>query len=174
LASLTGASINRVENSLVLLVALLVEMGGLGPFVTMSLAKLPKTTKVPASTQPVRQEAPTAAGEARSFGPSTGPLAVQRPRLIHSTAAPESLASDLGRFLNVNAREGGGCTLGSSDLLARYNGSRGKRGLPIITHRRFGDTMYALGYRKKLRLSGGHVHYQGLAWVEHGLGRLAA
>jgi hypothetical protein len=26
--------------------------------------------------------------------------------------------------------------------------------------------MNALGYRKKLRLAGGRVHYQGLAWVK--------
>jgi hypothetical protein len=56
--------------------------------------------------------------------------------------------------------------LGSTDLLERYNGSRRKRGRPEITQRRFGDTMSVLGYRNKLRLSGGRVHYQGLAWAE--------
>ena len=47
LASLTGAGVDKVEIGLILLVALLVEMGGLGPFVTMSLAKVPKPMKVP-------------------------------------------------------------------------------------------------------------------------------
>jgi hypothetical protein len=47
LASLSGAGVDKVETGLILLVALLVEMGGLGPFVTMSLAKVPKPMKVP-------------------------------------------------------------------------------------------------------------------------------
>src|SRR5262245_20990633 len=47
LANLTGAGVDKVETGLILLVALLVEMGGLGPFVTMSLAKVPKPTKIP-------------------------------------------------------------------------------------------------------------------------------
>jgi hypothetical protein len=33
------------------------------------------------------------------------------------------------------------------------------------TQRRFGDTMSVLGHHQKLRLSGGRVHYLGLAWV---------
>src|SRR5262245_50134658 len=48
LASLSGAGVDKVETGLILLVALLVEMGGLGPFVTMSLAKVPNPMKVPA------------------------------------------------------------------------------------------------------------------------------
>src|SRR5215831_11597539 len=49
LASLTGASMDQVETGLVLLVALLVEMGGLGPFITMNLAKVARATKIPAT-----------------------------------------------------------------------------------------------------------------------------
>src|SRR5262245_54634038 len=47
LASLTGVGVDNVEIGLILLVALLVEMGGLGPFVTMSLAKVPRSPNVP-------------------------------------------------------------------------------------------------------------------------------
>jgi hypothetical protein len=53
LASLTGASVDKVETGLILLVALLVEMGGLGPFITMSLAKVPM--KVPTALEPTSQ-----------------------------------------------------------------------------------------------------------------------
>jgi len=49
LASLTGASMDQVETGLVLLVALLVEMGGFGPFITMILAKVARATKIPAT-----------------------------------------------------------------------------------------------------------------------------
>jgi hypothetical protein len=77
----------------------------------------------------------------------------------------ENLESDLRRFLNLQTRLLEGSTLGSTDLLARYNGSRCKRGEAEITQRRFGDAMNALGYRMKLRQSGGRVHYQGLAWA---------
>jgi hypothetical protein len=89
-----------------------------------------------------------------------------RPRLVHSVAGPKSLESDLRRFLNLHARASEESTLGSTDLLARYNGSRRNRGNSEVTQRRFGDAMNALGHRKKLRLSGGRVHYQGLAWAE--------
>ena len=47
LASLTGAGVDKVETGLILLVALLVELGGLGPFVTMSMAKVPRPMKIP-------------------------------------------------------------------------------------------------------------------------------
>jgi hypothetical protein len=56
--------------------------------------------------------------------------------------------------------------LGSTDLLTRYNRSRRMRGYSEVTQRRLGDAMSALGHRQKLRLSGGRVHYQGLAWGE--------
>src|SRR5262245_3181072 len=55
LAHLTGASMDNVETGLVLLVALLVELGGLGPFITMNLAKVPEEKKVlPISAPPPR------------------------------------------------------------------------------------------------------------------------
>jgi hypothetical protein len=80
------------------------------------------------------------------------------PRLIYSEEGAENLESDLKRFLNLHARQDEGSTLGSTDLLARYNRSRRKRDLPTVNQRRFGDTMNALGHSKKLRLSGGRVH----------------
>jgi hypothetical protein len=168
LASLTGASIDKVETGLILLVALLVEMGGLGPFVTMSLAKVPRPMKVPPEPEPFLKSKQTAPGEPPSVEPAapTSSSAVQHPRLIYSMVGPENLESDLGKFLKVHARQVEGFTLGSTDLLARYNGWRGKRGLPLVTQRRFGDSMSGLGYRKKLRLSGGRIHYQGLVWAE--------
>jgi hypothetical protein len=52
LAHLTGASMDQVETALVLLVALLVELGGLGPFITMNLAKVPEVKKVLANSAP--------------------------------------------------------------------------------------------------------------------------
>jgi hypothetical protein len=171
LASLTGAGVDKVETGLILLVALLVEMGGLGPFVTMSLAKVPKPMKVPVvvptTPEPALQPNHAALVETHRFEQTTGTSAstARRPRLIYSAAGLENLESDLGRFLNLHARRDEGATLGSTDLLARYNGSRRKRGCPEVTHRSFGDAMNALGHRKRLRLSGGRVHYQGLAWA---------
>jgi hypothetical protein len=73
------------------------------------------------------------------------------PRLIYSAVGTENLEGDLERFLNLHARRDEGSTLGSTDLLARYNDSRRKRGLPTVNQRRFGDTMNALGHSKKLR-----------------------
>ena len=168
LASLTGAGVDRVETALVLLVALLVEMGGLGPFVTMNLAKAPRPAKVPVAPEPTPQPAQTALGETPQFEPPAGtsPSGDMRPRLIYSAAASENLESDLGRFLSLHTRPSEGSTLGSTDLLASYNGWRRKRGCPRVTQRRFGDAMSALGYRDKPRLCGGRVHYQGLAWVD--------
>ena len=167
LASLTGAGVDKVETGLILLIALLVEMGGLGPFVTMSLAKVPKPMKVPVMVpiEPAVQPDQTAPVETHEQATGTSSGTARLPRLIYSAAGPESLESDLGRFLNLHARRDEGSTLGSTDLLARYNGSRRRRGCPEVTHRSFGDAMNALGHRKRLRLSGGRVHYQGLAWA---------
>ena len=170
LASLTGAGVDKVETGLILLVALLVEMGGLGPFVTMSLAKVPKPMKVPVvvpiTPELALQPDHTAPVETHRFDQASGTSSTApRPQLIYSAVGPENLESDLRRFLNLHARRDEGSTLGSTDLLARYNGSLRNRGCPEVTHRSFGDAMNALGHRKRLRLSGGRVHYQGLAWA---------
>jgi hypothetical protein len=163
LASLTGASMDQVETSLVLLVALLVEMGGLGPFITMNLAKALLAVKVRAAKEP---KPPTA----RSHAPSvkepiwSGTRPTRGPRLIFS-AAPLSLKDDLGRFLNLQTRQGADSALSSTDLLKRYNEFRNKRALPNITQRRFGDAMSGLGHQVKVRLSGGRTFYRGLAWA---------
>jgi hypothetical protein len=180
LASLTGLGMDKVEIGLILLVALLVEMGGLGPFVTVSLAKDRRTTKVPAKVPPAPdpspQPVPTVPADTPQVQLPAGasPSGAMRPRLIYPGASQENLESDLGRFLNLHACRDEGSTLASSDLLARYNGSRRKRGSAEVTQRRFGDTMRALGYRTKLRLTGGRVHYQGLAWADPARMRAAA
>jgi hypothetical protein len=155
LASITGADIDKVEIALILLVALLVEMGGLGPFVTMNLAKDLRATKVPAVAQPAQTPIKPPA--------TSSPTPAHGPNLF--SPATENLQSDLGRFLNLHAQRKEGSTLGSSELLGGYNSSRRKSGRSEVSQRRFGDTMSALGYRK-LRLGGGRVHYQGLAWME--------
>jgi hypothetical protein len=163
LAGLTGASMDKVETTLVLLVALLVEMGGLGPFITMSLAKGSRRMKVPAeATDPFIP--PSRTNPSRKSEPSR-PGSGDRPRLVFS-AEPEDLKGDLRKFLNLHTQELEGSALGSSGLLARFNSSRGERGLAKVSQRRFGDAMMALGHCRKVRLSGGHVHYQGLSWLE--------
>jgi hypothetical protein len=86
----------------------------------------------------------------------------------------ENVENDLRRFLNLHTQSREGSTLGSTDLLERYNGSRRKRSEPEVTQRRFGDAMHALGYRMKLRQSGGRVHYQGLTWADTQRVRVAA
>jgi hypothetical protein len=119
---------------------------------------------VPNTPPPAPQPDHTA--EPHRLDQATGTSSSTAPRLIYSAAGAENLESDLERFLNLHARRDEGSTLGSTDLLARYNGSRRKRGLPTVNQRRFGDTMNALGLSKKLRLSGGRIHYQGLTWAE--------
>ena len=52
LAKLMGVGADKIEVGLVLLVALLVEVGGLGPLITMNLAKVPRSVKVPGETSP--------------------------------------------------------------------------------------------------------------------------
>ena len=144
----------------------------------MNLAKVPKPKKisvvVPTTPEPAPPPDQTALEKTRRFEQAAGVSSSTAPRLIYSAAGPESLESDLGRFLNYHVRRDEWSTLGSSDLRARYNGSRRERGLPTVNHRRFGDTMNALAYSKKLRLSGGRVHYQGVTWAEPNLIRLAA
>ena len=164
LAGLTGADIDNVEIFLILLVALLVEMGGLGPFVTMNLAKVLRTTKLPAAAQSMAQPAQTPLSESLPIEPpaTSSPTPAHRPNLF--SAATENLQSDLGRFLSLHAQRKEGSTLGSTELLGRYNSSRRRGGRSQVSQRRFGDTMSALGYRK-LRLGGGRVHYHGLTWV---------
>src|SRR5262245_40384633 len=107
LASLTGSGVDKVETGLILLVALLVEMGGLGPFVTMSLAKVPRPMKFPAvpnTSESAQQPDHTALGQTHRFEQPTGTLSGTVPRLIYSAAGPESLESDLGKFLNHHVR----------------------------------------------------------------------
>jgi hypothetical protein len=179
LATLTGAGLDKVEVALTLLVALLVEMGGFGPFITMSLAKKLRETNVPTAPP-----APEPNPQRKATGPRTTPQLKRTakalfrtpgpPRLFCSSVLRENLLSDLGRFLSLHARCDEASTLGSTDLLTRYNGLRRTQGLPPLSQRRFGDTMSALGHRKKQRLSSGLVHYQGLAWVESGPMRVAA
>jgi hypothetical protein len=165
LAGLTGTDIDKVEIALILLVALLVEMGGLGPFVTMNLANLLRPAKVPAD-----QQSTPLKGEQTLL---TEPLGLEPPAelprklpLTPIVLATENLQDDLGSFLNLHVRRTEGFTLSSTELLVRYNGSRREGGRSQVSQRRFGDTMNALGYRKKSRLASGHVHYQGLAWMK--------
>ena len=175
LASFTGADIDKVEIALILLVALLVEMGGLGPFITMRLSNVPRAEKVPAAPEfnPLTERGTLGATPWSKWVAGTSPSKAMRPRLVNSGARPENLESDLGRFLALHAQRREGSSLGSTDLLARYNGSRRKRGEPDVTQRRFGDTMNALGHLKH-RLCGGRVHYQRLAWAETDRSRVAA
>jgi len=180
LAHLTGVSVDKVEAGLVLLVAFLVELGGLGPFITMSLARVQRPMmvpeKVPAAPVPSLQPERTPAGEVAPFEcvAQTSPAVTQGPQLVYSAVRTENLESDLRRFLNRHAQSREGSTLGSTDLLERYNGSRRRRGEPEVTQRRFGDAMNALGYRMKQRQSGGRVHYQGLTWADTHRVRVAA
>jgi hypothetical protein len=60
---------------------LLVEMGGLGPFITMNLAKVPKAAKLPEGSAAKK----TARKQPSVFAPATPPVPLepQRPRLIH-------------------------------------------------------------------------------------------
>jgi hypothetical protein len=60
--------------------------------------------------------------------------------------------------------------LSSAELLTRYNRFRREHGLEEISQRRLGDAMAALGYRDKVRLSGGRIYYRGLAWSSDGDG----
>jgi hypothetical protein len=165
LAGLTGADIASVEIFLMLLVALLVEMGGLGPFVTLNLAKVLGTTKLPAAVQSIAQPTQTPLKESLPIEPlaTSSPNPAHRPNLF--SAATENLQGDLGSFLILHAKRKEGSTLGSTELLGCYNSLRRKSGRSQVSQRRFGDTMNALGYGK-LRVDGGRVHYQGLAWVE--------
>jgi hypothetical protein len=171
LAELTSANMDKVETGLVLLVALLVEMGGFGPFIAVNLAKVPMGARVPAAQEPSPPTVPAGNGSKQAVGCSRG--SGKRPRLVFS-AGPEDVKGDLGRFLQFHTRKEEGSALGSTDLLGRYNGSRKKRGLPVVSQRRFGDAMSSLGHCSKVRLSGGHVHYQGLAWLQPALVRSAA
>jgi hypothetical protein len=94
LAGLTGADIDNVEIFLILLVALLVEMGGLGPFVTMNLAKVLRTTKLSAA-QPIAQPAQTPLSESLPIQPpaTSSPTPAHRQNLF--SAATENLQSDI-------------------------------------------------------------------------------
>jgi len=166
LAQLTGFGTDNLETVLVLLVALLVEMGGLGPFITMKLVKVLSSANVPPAPQPVPQLDQTTPSKTPSIGPPvrSSPTATPPPRPTLVTT--ENLPDDLGSFLNLHARRDEGSTLSSTDLLARYNSSRRKSERSPVSQRRLGDTMNMLGYRKKIRLAGGRIHYQGLEWVE--------
>ena len=144
----------------------MVEMGGLGPFITMKLVKVLSSANVPPAPQPVHQLDQTTPSKTPSIGPSarSSPTATPPPR--PTLVATENLPDDLGSFLNLHACHDEGSTLSSTDLLARYNSSRRKSERSPISQRRLGDTMNTLGYRKKIRLAGGRIHYQGLKWVE--------
>jgi hypothetical protein len=170
LAKLTGFGIDTIEVGLVVLVALLVEMGGLGPFVTMNLAKVPQTAKVPKTAKVPEGSAPEKASrrQRQGLGRASPELSPEprHPILIHSAVAPPTITLDLERFLDRHAHRGGGPAVGSSEVLARYNRSRRERGLPEISQRRLGDAMRALGHNNKSRLADGRIHYQGLAWRE--------
>ena len=171
LAKLTGAGIDKIEIGLILLVALLVEMGGLGPFITRNLAKVPQGAEGSGRVSTEEDIAKTAPRASAASPPLS--LEPQRPRLIHSAAAPLPETLDLERFLDRHAHHDGRSALGSSELLARYNRSRPESGLSEISQRRLGDAMRALGHHNKPRLADGRIHYQGLAWREPAMAKVA-
>jgi hypothetical protein len=161
LAHLTGASMEKVETCLVLLVALLVELGGLGPFITMNLAKVPEEKKVLANSAP-----PPRTTIGRTFlngrkAPTAVPLSR---RVVPVAPSRDDVGKDLGGFLDHHACRDEHSALSSAELLARYNRFRREHGLEEISQRRLGDAMAVLGYRDKARLCGGRIHYRGLAW----------
>ena len=84
LATLTGAGIDKIEVGLVLLVALLVEMGGLGPFITMNLAKVPKVAKLPEGSAAKK----TARKQPQALGPASPPLSPESRVLRHPRPRP--------------------------------------------------------------------------------------
>jgi hypothetical protein len=168
LADLASASMEKVETGLVLLVALLVEMGGFGPFIATNLAKVPNATKVPTAAEP-----PSTAARAKTAS-SKRAEGSSRSSGHHPWVVPEDMKGDLGWFLRFHTSRQEGSALGSTELLARYNGSRRKRGLAAVSQRRFGDAMNALGHCRKIRQCGGQVYYRGLAWVQPAEMRSAA
>jgi hypothetical protein len=168
LAHLTGASMDQVETGLVLLVALLVELGGLGPFITMNLAKVPEEKKVPANSAAApRITSRTFLNRKKAAAPTSVPA---RPQVIRVATSRDNVGKDLGRFLGHHTRRDEHSALSSAELLARYNRSRRERGQSVISQRRLGDTMAALGYTNKARLSGGRTYYRGFAWSSDGIG----
>jgi hypothetical protein len=166
LAHLTGASMDQVETGLVLLVALLVELGGLGPFITMNLANVREEKKVLAnSAPPPRTTGRTFLNGKKAAAPAALPLQV-----IRVATSRDNVRNDLERFLGRHAQRDEHSALSSTELLARYNRSRREQGLEEISQRRLGDAMAVLGYRNKARHSGGRTFYRGLAWSSDNIG----
>jgi hypothetical protein len=163
LAKLTGLDFDKVEVGLVVLVALLVELGGFGPFITMKLAMDLKKRKVPSNPSPAPKSKRHGPIRRRPRSPSPGKS--KGPIIVPFTVSPATLENDLRSFLDRHSRRDERSALGSSELLTRYNRSRCERRLPEISQRRLGDAMGALGYRQKPRLSGGRIHYGGMAWA---------
>jgi hypothetical protein len=147
LAKLTGVGADKIEVGLVLLVALLVEVGGLGPLITMNLAKVPRPVKVPGVTPPKQSTVGQPPTVDRILNPHAN--ISLHPTRIHRVATPENLENDLGRFLDRHARQEERSAIGSSDLLGRYNDHRRERGLTAVSQRRLGDAMGVLGHRNK-------------------------
>src|SRR6185295_6274517 len=118
LASLAGTSVDKVETGLILLVALLVEMGGLGPFITMSLFRVVGSTKVPEKVPTAPRPSPQSKERAGiEIAPverlaRVSPIGAQGPQLVYSALGPEDLEIDIRRFLNLHARQSEGSTLG--------------------------------------------------------------
>jgi hypothetical protein len=169
LAHLTGASMEKVETCLVLLVALLVELGGLGPFISMNLAKVPEEKKVLANSAPPPR---TTIGRTFLNGTKAAAPAVvpAGPQLVRVDLSRNDVEKDLGRFLDGWTRRDEHSALSSTQLLARYNRCRREHGLEEISQRRLGDAMGVLGHRDKVRLSGGRTFYRGLAWSSDKIG----
>jgi hypothetical protein len=168
LAHLTGASMDKVETGLVLLVALLVELGALGPFITMNLAKVPEKKKVLANpAPPPRTTSRTFLNGKKAAAPAPAPA---RPQVIRVATSQDDVGNDLGRFLARTSCRDEHSALSSAELLAHYNRYRCEHGQSEISQRRLGDAMAALGYRDKARLSGGRIYYRGLAWSSDGVG----
>jgi len=168
LAHLTGASMDNVETGLVLLVALLVELGGLGPFITMNLAKVPEEKKVlPISAPPPRITGRTFLNGRKAAVPAPAP---PRRQVIRVAPSWNDVRNNLGKFLDRYAPRDEHSALSSTELLARYNRFRREHGLEEVSQRRLGDAMAVLGHRDKARLSGGRTYYRGLAWSSDSIG----
>jgi hypothetical protein len=188
LSNLTGLEMDKVETSLTLLAALLVEVGGLGPFILTILAKgrdeqeaavkvhgllaerkPPTLAKVHVKVPEERRPAPTVPSRnalnghgrnATAVAPGRAPQRVVRP-----TPTGDAVKQDLQRFLDDRTLRNDHSALASSELLARFNQFRRGHGRAEVSHRRLGDAMASLGYRNKARLAAGRVFYRGLAWA---------
>lgn len=158
LGRLLNLKVQSIQDSLILLMAILLEAGSsLGLYVVMNLIQLKRQRP-----EQYSEHSP------EPLNPSFKVVKSPSLKLVHSAQETRKISSDkanIQSFLNLQTDPSKGSAIGATELFRSFDQERAATGQPQISQRRFGEHMARLGYTDKARCKGtGRIQYVGLKW----------